>query len=266
MPEPYPFRVVSGPAWPGVRYFCTTRQGGISTGPWAQFNLGFNTAEALEITTANRQRLSQVIPSVPFWLTQVHGNTVADADAYSTLSPERPEADAAVTTARGRVLAVLTADCLPVVLSDAAASVVAVAHAGWRGLAGGVLENTLRAMADRAPAASLWRAWIGPGIGAQAFEVGDDVYQAFIGHDPQCARHFKPRSRTRPGKWLADLPGLAALRLANAGVSEIALSGRCTFSEPEHFYSYRREPVTGRMATVVWLDERPTVVSGSTQG
>lgn len=252
-----PYGVVQGPAWPRVRYFCTTRHGGSSTGAWASFNLGFNTAEGAEPTRANRQLLESTLPAQPLWLDQVHGCLVVDADAMALASgaADRPRADAAVTTARGRVLAVLTADCLPVVLTDSHASVLGVAHAGWRGLAGGVLEATLQLMRQRAPKAGGWRAWIGPGISQPVFQVGADVYRAFVQPAPQMQRFFQ--AQPSPGqdpKWLADLPGLAAWRLARAGVTDVNLSGRCTYTEPDTFYSYRLNAQTGRMATLACLD------------
>lgn len=251
-----PFPVINGPAWPGVNYFCTTRQGGLSQADWASFNLGFNTAEPDLITQANRQMLHDRLPAVPLWLDQVHGCVVVDADemALSSAGHQRPKADAAVTATPGRVLAILTADCLPVVISDDKARVLGVAHAGWRGLAAGVLQETLTLMRRRAPEAGGWRAWIGPGISPAYFQVGADVYQAFTSTDAQAARYFLAQPAINgAAKWLADLPGLAARRLAQAGVNDVVLSGRCTYGEPDVFYSYRLNPRTGRMATVAWL-------------
>ena len=174
--------------WPGVQFFCTTRAGGVGRVPFATFNLGMGVGDNVATVAENRRRLRQVVPAEPYWLRQVHGWRVMDADAgvgpQSATAPGAvstqqgvvpPEADAAITTQPGRVLAILTADCLPVVLADTEGRVLGVAHAGWRGLAGGVLEATLQAMRERCPEARAWRAWIGPGIGASAFQVGDDV-------------------------------------------------------------------------------------------
>lgn len=252
-----PFPVINGPTWSGVNYFCTTRQGGFSQADWAGFNLGFNTAEPDATTQANRRVLHDHLPAAPVWLEQVHGCAVVDVDnmALGSLSVQRPKADAAVTATPGRVLAVLTADCLPVVISDDKASVLGVAHAGWRGLAAGVLEATLMLMRQRAPDAGGWRAWIGPGISQTHFQVGVDVYQAFVNADAQAARYFLAQPAVNgAAKWLADLPGLAARRFARAGVTDVTLSARCTYEEPDVFYSYRLNPGTGRMATVAWLD------------
>ena len=249
-----PFPVVSGPDWSGARYFTTTRQGGISAGAWHSFNVGFNTAEDPGVTAANREQLCAFLPAEPVWLDQVHGNQVLDADTWQGAVGERPCADAAVTSQAGRVVAVLTADCLPVVLFEPQARVVAVAHAGWRGLAAGVLENTLALMRSKAVAPERCRAWIGPGIHQNAFQVGADVYQAFAGADPEARNYFTTMAVEGSEKWLADLPGLAALRLSRAGLGQVSLSGRCTYAEPNAFYSYRLNSVTGRMATVAWLD------------
>ncbi|CUJ09679.1 polyphenol oxidase family protein [Achromobacter kerstersii] len=166
---------------------------------------------------------------------------------------DEPAVDASVTTQPGRVLAIMVADCLPVVITDSKGLVLGAAHAGWRGLSGGVLENTLAAMRAKAPQAEGWRAWVGPGIGPQHFEVGQDVLDAFTADDPATARYFTPRPGLS-GKWLADLAGLADFRLRRAGVQEVALSGLCTVSASDRFFSYRRDGETGRMALLAWLD------------
>ncbi|HCQ46502.1 MAG TPA: hypothetical protein DIW53_06755, partial [Achromobacter sp.] len=151
------------------------------------------------------------------------------------------------------VLAIMVADCLPVVIADGRGQVLGAAHAGWRGLAGGVLEHTLAAMQAKAPDGGGWRAWVGPGIGPTEFEVGQDVLDAFTADDPATLRFFTPRPGLS-GKWLADLAGLADFRLRRAGVQEVALSGMCTVSDPQRFFSYRRDTETGRMALLAWLD------------
>jgi hypothetical protein len=253
-----PFPVVSGPQWPGVHYFCTTRLGGVSKDEWASFNLGFNTAESPALAQANRTLLHGALPCKPFWLNQVHGAAVVDAD-QSQPGPQqpgwRPDADAALTTRSGCVLGILTADCLPVVIADTQGRALGVAHAGWRGLAGGVLEETLRQLRQRAPAATQWQAWIGPGISQPFFEVGPDVYHAFVDVAPEADR-FSRAGAKRNGlnRWQADLAGLAAWRLERAGVAHVIQSGRCTYGEPDVFYSYRRSAQTGRMATIAWLE------------
>lgn len=241
---------VTGLPWRGVRYFCTTRAGGVSTGACATFNLGGGVNDDRDHLLENRRRLRIALPADPLWLKQVHGTQVADADRPWAAVPT---ADAAVTACAGRVLAILTADCLPVVMADTQGRVLGVAHAGWRGLAAGVLEQTLRGLRERLPGAVAWRAWVGPGIGQRHFEVGADVHAAFVGQDPAAAMFFV--AKHEPGKWLADLPGLARHRLHAAGVGHIELSGYCTYGEPERFYSYRREKDAGRIATVAWLQD-----------
>ncbi|OZI61635.1 hypothetical protein CAL28_20360 [Bordetella genomosp. 11] len=241
--------VVTGPRWAGVRYFCTTRAGGVGTAPHDTLNLGLRADDQPEAVAENRRRVRAMLPADPLWLRQVHGTRVVDADAPRE---EEPAADAAVTAAADRPLAIMVADCLPVLIADAGGQVLGVAHAGWRGLAGGVLENTLQALRRKCPEASAWRAWIGPGIGPDAFEVGADVLDAFAADGPDAAALFVPRAGLA-GKWLADLPALAALRLARAGVGVVHRSGLCTASDRERFFSYRRDGRTGRMAMLAWL-------------
>lgn len=240
---------VTGLPWKGVQYFCTTRQDGVSGMPWDSFNLAQHVGDDPRCVEANRARLKSSLPETPLWLEQVHGAGVWDADrAADALAPR---ADASVTTLPGRVLAIMTADCLPVVMADEQGRALGVAHAGWRGLAAGVLENTLTALRGRAPQASSWRAWIGPAISQANFEVGDEVYEAFVGVDPRLAMYFvadRPR-----GRWRADLPAIARHRLFHAGVGQIECCGQCTYAASERFFSYRREPRTGRQATLAWL-------------
>jgi YfiH family protein len=194
-----------------------------------------------------RRRLRDLLPSDPVWLSQVHGRTVVrvDADNVMRYRATPPQADAAVTRVPGVVLTVRTADCLPVLFADRGATVIGVAHAGWRGLAAGVLEATVDALD-----ASDIVAWIGPAIGAQAFEVGRDVYDAFCASDPACIAHFLP---VREGKWLADLPALARLRLAAAGITAVDGGAWCTHRDPQRFFSYRRDKSSARMALCAWL-------------
>ncbi len=233
------------PDWPAparVRACMTTREGGVSPPPWASFNLGDHVGDDPAHVAANRARLRESLPAEPGWLRQVHSPRVVELGRE-----QNPEADASFTREAGQVCAVLTADCLPVLFCDRAGSVVAAAHAGWRGLANGVLEATVAAMGV-APADVL--AWMGAAIGPQAFEVGEEVREAFITRHPEAAAAFAPHA---PGKWLADLYALARIRLGSVGVRSIYGGGRCTFSEAETFYSYRRDGVTGRMAALVWL-------------
>lgn len=247
---------VSGQPWEGVRYFCTTRQGGVSSSPWASLNLGAHVGDDSGAVSRNRQRVRAMLPGEPVWLTQVHGVEVFDADKPTGhgQTDAAPIADAAVTLQANRVLAIMTADCLPVVLASTDGRALGAAHAGWRGLADGVLENTLRALRDCLPGNAAWRAWIGPAIGPANFEVGDDVHAAFVDKDPDMAQFFVPKAE--PGKWLADLPGLAQLRLLKAGVGMIELSNACTFNQPATYFSYRRDGATGRMVTLAWLADQ----------
>ena len=240
---------------PGVRALFSTRAGGISAAPLDQLNLGMHVGDAPEVVAENRRRLriGAQLPSEPRWLRQVHGIGVVDLDAQ----PDGvvPEADAAVTTRAGTVCAVLTADCLPVLLATADGSVVAAAHAGWRGLAAGVLEAAVAAMRARAAPGIGLTGWIGPGISARHFEVRDDVRDAFLAADPGDAPAFV---RGRPGHWQCDLPQLARRRLEALGVADGGGGDRCTYQEEIHFYSHRRDvqhrglATTGRFATLVW--------------
>lgn len=235
------------PDWPApahVRALVTTRAGGHSSGPYAGMNLGRRTADDPVAVDANHAQLNKLLPAPPHWLAQVHGNRVVVADGLTDI----PEADASVACRVGTVCAILVADCLPVLFTDRAGSCIAAAHAGWRGLAGGVLANTVARMPVK-PAELL--AWIGPGIGPTAFEVGDDVLQAFCADAPERKAAFQPR---RSGKWLCDLPALARDALHRAGVTEVYGGDLCTYSDPQRFYSHRRNPVTGRMAALLWLE------------
>ena len=232
------------PAPPAVRAFTTTRAGGTSEGRWASLNLGDRCGDRPMAVAENRRRLRELLPSEPAWLKQVHGTEVLDLDDAAGTDCE---ADAAISRAAGRVCAVLTADCLPVLFCDRRGASVAVAHAGWRGLASGVLERTVQALgAD--PGDTL--AWLGPGIGASAYEVGGEVRDAFIRSDPRAAASFTPRGN----RWLADLYGLARQRLAVAGVRSVHGGTFCTYTEQDRFFSHRRDGGSGRMATVVWRE------------
>ncbi len=248
------------PAPPGVRAFVTLRgHRGASAGPWGQvgggaggLNLGAHCGDDPKAVVANRQRLRSWLPAEPAWLDQVHGTDVVDLDAIEVDAGTPLRADAAVTRRRGRPLVVMTADCLPVLFCDRAGSVIGIAHAGWRGLAAGVLERTLDVMRCKAPVSSEWFAWLGPAIGPACFEVGPDVFDVFVGRDPAARSAFRPA--LQPGKWLADLPMLARMRLRRAGVDSVHGGDLCTVSDPQRFYSFRRDGVTGRCATLVWRE------------
>lgn len=255
MNAPVSLLAIRGRPWEGVQYGCSTREGGVSQGAWHALNLGLNTHDNPLSVTENRERLAGQLPSEPVWLQQVHDVQVFDADTPGAgTSATAPMADAAVTTLPGRVLAVLTADCVPVVMADLNGSVLGVAHAGWRGLAAGVIDAVFQAMRQRRPTARGWQAWIGPCIGQARFEVGDDVHSAFVDTDSNAARYFRPGVAAR--KWQADLAGLTRHRLEMLGVQNIEISGLCTYDRADLFYSYRRDKVTGRMATLAWLEGR----------
>lgn len=235
------------PDWPaphGVQALVTTRSGGVSSGPYRSLNLGTSVGDKPEDVQRNRDLLTALLPAAPRWLRQVHGTRVVEAAAVDGL----PEADAAVTAERGVVCTVQMADCMPVLLADIRGRRVGAAHAGWRGLSAGVLERTVAAMA--VPEAELI-AWLGPAIGPMHFEVGPDVLDAFTKGDAAAEQHFVPKS---PGKWLADLPGLARRRLAALGVGRVFGGQWCTFTDDARFFSHRRDRITGRMAAMIWLD------------
>jgi YfiH family protein len=230
----------------------TTRRGGASRGPYgdgaggAGLNLGTHVGDRPEDVMRNRALLRSLLPAEPAWLSQVHGTAVLDAAGVSGV----PEADASIATQPGAVCAIQTADCLPVLFCDRQGRVVGAAHAGWRGLAGGVLENTLAAM--RGAGAEDILAWLGPAIGPDRFEVGEDVLAAFTARDRDASTAFKPISG-RPGKYLADIYRLARAILRKAGVAGISGGGLCTVTDEGRFYSYRRDKTTGRMASLIWL-------------
>jgi len=232
------------PAPPGVKAFVTSRSGGVSTGPYASLNLGTRVGDDAHAVSENRARVRAFLPADPRWLHQVHGTRVVQADRVA----QETSADAAFTRARGVVCAVQVADCLPVLFCDREGTCVAAAHAGWRGLSAGVLEQTIAALG--LPASRLI-AWLGPAIGPRAFEVGADVLSAFAQSDPS---HSAFAAAADPGKWLADLFALARERLASAGLSAISGGGLCSFSDPARFFSHRRDRITGRQAAFIWLE------------
>jgi len=241
-----------GMALPAIGALSTTRSCGSSLPPYDDgkgdggLNLGMHVGDVPEDVQRNRTQLRRQLPAEPVWLTQVHGATVVDAAEVDGAV----EADASFSTQPGVVCAVMTADCLPVLLADRCGKVVAAAHAGWRGLAAGVLEKTVARM--HAAAAGELVAWLGPAIGPAHFEVGEEVRQTFLALSPAAAACFRSIDG-RPGKFLADLYRLAAIRLSSAGVASVSGGGFCTVSAPHRFYSFRRDGVTGRMATMIWI-------------
>lgn len=239
------------PQWPApaqVRAVCTTRLGGVSEPPYQSLNLAGHVGDAVDSVKVNRSLLRDALalPSEPVWLQQVHGVTVLQA---MPASPNDVSADASVSRSPGVVCVVMTADCLPVLICDRAGTVVGAAHAGWRGLLDGVIEQTVAAMAPVAPEDLL--VWLGPAIGPQAFEVGEGVRAAFEAHAAEASAAFVP---ARPGHWFADLYALARQRLAALGISAVYGGDQCTYSDATHYFSYRRDTITGRMASLIWLD------------
>jgi polyphenol oxidase len=252
------------PDWaapPNVRAVMTTRRGGVSVAPWDSLNLGVHVGDSQVSVLQNRRRVREeaCLPSEPVWLEQVHGTSVVVLDeshAVAAVSGQRPRADAAVTSREGVVCSIQVADCMPVLFAARDGSVVGAAHAGWRGLAGGVLEAAVQAM--KAPATDLV-AWLGPAIGPANFEVGEDVVDAFTRVAAAADRAATQAAFTRAGpagKWLADLYALARLRLAAFGVTQVKGGGRCTVAEKDEFFSFRRDGQTGRMAALIWMQPR----------
>lgn len=241
--------VLITPLWPApnnVVAFNTTRKGGVSAQPYDALNLGTHVGDDGTVVAENRRRLKDIIaaPTEPFWLEQVHGTRVLRLDENNDRADN--QADASYTNIAGQVCAVMTADCLPVLFCNRQGTEVAAAHAGWRGLCDGVLEQTL-ACFDSSPEDIL--AWFGPAIGPTAFEVGGEVRAKFIEQDADAEQAFTEHGE----KYLADIYQLARLRLRHAGVQTISGGDLCTVSDKSRFFSYRREPVTGRMAALIWF-------------
>ena len=237
------------PDWPApanVRALSTTRAGGVSTGKYASFNLGQHVGDDPAAVSENRRRLvsDSGLQQEPRWLKQVHGVAVARLDGGPVVEP----ADASATTAHGEACVIMTADCLPVLFCDRAGKHVAAAHAGWRGLAAGVLEATVGAI--QAPADEIL-VWLGPAIGPRAYEVGGEVRQAFVAQHPAAANAFKPTGGE--GKWRCDLYMLARQRLLTLGLRRFYGGDFCTYTDAERFFSFRRDGECGRMASLIWL-------------
>lgn len=245
------------PKWPApanIRAYSTTRHGGRSVGSYASMNLGDHVEDAADAVLSNRAYLARALqlPSEPCWLTQTHSNVVIDVGHSQQINQR---ADAAFTTQPALVCVALTADCLPVLICDQRGTQVAAVHAGWRGLAAGIIENTVTALMQRGhgePGQLL--AWLGPAIGPGAFEVSDDVRNAFVKFDRRAKNAFVPIA---DHQWLANLYLLAQQRLSKLGVSAIYGGGYCTVTQYQQYYSYRRDGQTGRMASLIWMDSAP---------
>ena len=236
------------PDWgapPNVRAAFTLRTGGVSVAPYDSLNLGAHVGDAPAAVEENRRRVHALLglPAEPAWLQQVHGTEVADLDASMAV----PRADCAVTRVPGRVCVIQVADCMPVLFAARDGSAVGAAHAGWRGLAGGVLEATVHKLGV---ATDQLLAWLGPTISQEHFEVGDDVRTAFMSHDPSAAPAFAANAR---GRWQCDLYALARRRLAALGVRDVSGGGWCTYGDAARFFSYRRDGQCGRMAALIWI-------------
>ena len=243
------------PAWPApahIKALITTRNGGVSSGAYASLNLGMHVGDETAAVEENRRRLSAMLPRAPMWLQQVHGTQVLCADDPAHIVVNTTvTADAVRTTLIDQPCAVMMADCLPVLFCDDAGAEVAAAHAGWRGLCAGVLENTVAAMSAR-PASLM--AYLGPAIGPAQFEVGSEVRDAFLAIEDCAAAAFTPQETA--GKYVANIYLLARQRLARAGVSRVYGGEYCTVSDPARFFSYRRDGSTGRMAALIWRSAR----------
>jgi len=234
-----------------VNILFTDRRGGFSLPPYESFNLATHVGDDLTNVQKNRDQLTCKLPNKPIWLNQVHGHEVFDADDWDGCLI--PTADATVTTKANQVLAIMTADCLPILLTSNCGSVVGAVHAGWRGLASGVIEKTIQAMQSKIIAKhseETIRAYLGAAIGPTSFEVGEEVRAIFVGHDPQVSELFIPSQRA--GKYMADIYGLARNRLNAMGIHQIDGGKECTYKNM-NFFSYRRDQVTGRMASLIWI-------------
>jgi polyphenol oxidase len=233
-----------------IKTMITNRHGGFSQAPFDSLNLGSHVGDDSAVVQKNRDALKALLPNEPVWLNQIHGTQVADVDEHGS---GVPNADASVTTRPGRVLAIMTADCLPVLLATKDGKVVGAAHAGWRGLAAGVIEQTVTLMRAKQnnQTQSEILAYLGPAIGPHAFEVGGEVRDIFMAQNPASATCFEPLQEK--GKYLADIYALASLRLNAMGIDFIEGGGECTLQNPDYF-SYRRDQKTGRMGSFIWID------------
>ncbi|WCP67660.1 peptidoglycan editing factor PgeF [Vibrio tubiashii] len=237
------------PNWPAakqIKAFASTRCDGFSTGVYQGLNLGTHVGDELAKVEQNRQWLTEQanMPSAPVWLNQTHSTVVEEVNAPTS---QVLNADGVFTSTANVVCSAMTADCLPVLLTNVQGTQVAAVHAGWRGLASGIVENAVEKFDGEV------MAWIGPAIGAQVFEVGKDVVDAFVSIEAKAMAAFTPRKQE--GKWLADMNQLVTQRLQRAGVNQVYYSELCTFEDAERFYSYRRDGVTGRQATFIWIEK-----------
>lgn len=240
------------PDWPApenVKAFSTTRYGGVSAAPYDSLNLGLHVHDQASTVQQNRLIVKEALslPNEPIWLDQVHSAAVVDADRLQ--GHMTCKADSSVSHQKKVICTVMTADCLPVLFCDRQGTAVAAAHAGWRGLCNGILEATIRNMHCQ-PDQLI--AWMGPAIGPTAFEVGPEVKDAFTEKHPTAKAAFQPS--TNMGKWMADIYELANIRLAAAGLTSVYGGGLCTYQDADRFFSYRRDGVTGRMASLIWLE------------
>jgi len=229
-----------------VKAIASTRIGGCSPAPYEGLNLGMHVGDDPVSVQRNRdllQRQAQM-PAAPVWLNQTHSTVVAVIDKPTS---EVLDADGVITSAPNVVCSAMTADCLPVLITNTQGTQVAAVHAGWRGLAGGIVENALEKFSGDV------MLWLGPAIGPEAFEVGEDVLQAFLDHDSKAGEAFVPGNQK--GKWWANMATLTRLRMAKLGIDQVFDSGLCTYQDPKRFYSYRRDGVTGRQATFIWINE-----------
>jgi hypothetical protein len=241
-----------------IKAFCTTRVGGVSKPPFDGLNLGLNAGDVPVDVLQNRSLLRSILPVDPCWLKQIHGVTVSTPAKRNALVNGPYEADASVTNTPNEVLAILTADCLPVLFASKKGDVIGAAHAGWRGLSGGVLENTIQEMCtlSKCLIPEDISVWMGPAIGPTAFEVGEDVLQAFSNQSQVIlSEAFKPVKES-PGKYLANLYLLAEDRLRSFGIEKIYGGDFCTVGDPVNFYSYRRDKKTGRFASLIWISDK----------
>ncbi|MCG9727364.1 peptidoglycan editing factor PgeF [Vibrio brasiliensis] len=237
------------PNWPAAKHvkaFSSTRGDGFSVGAYQGLNLGSHVGDESDIVDKNRQWLAdnRAMPSAPVWLNQTHSTVVEYIDSPTSAILD---ADGTFTDKEAVVCSAMTADCLPVLLTNTQGTQVAAVHAGWRGLANGIVENAVEKLEGEL------MAWIGPAIGAKVFEVGQDVVDAFTQTDPQAIEAFQPRDEQ--GKWLADMNLLVTQRLRRVGVEHVYYSNLCTYADPERFYSYRRDGITGRQATFIWIEK-----------
>ena len=236
------------PDWPApkhVQSLQTTRKGGFSASPYTSLNLGDHVGDNPLTVERNRMLLQPILPAEPVWLKQVHGTVVVDAGQASCW----PQADACISSTPGAVCVIMTADCLPVLLCNDLGTIVGAAHAGWRGLCDGVIEQTVHSMS--VPPQTLM-AWFGPAIGPKVFEVGEEVRSAFVARQPEASTAFVPMMN---GKWLADIYLLARLRLSTLGIKRVYGGDLCTYSDNKQFFSYRRENTAGRMGTFIWIEK-----------